>query len=636
MSDVPRILVVDDTEANRYTVARHLRKAGYRVTEAPDGRRALESIAQDIPDVMVLDIRMPDIDGREVVRRVRAESRFAHLPIVHVSASFTDPESQAAGLDGGADGYLTHPVEPLVLLATIRALLRTRTAEREARAAETAWRATFEAIGDGVCVVDQQGRIERCNAAFEAIVGATEPRGRALTDLLPAVTTVSDPPFVALADGRPLLGTEIAIQNRRVQVSVRPMPEWEGGGARAVCVVTDVTRQRAAENRLQQAQRLEAVGQLAGGIAHEINNMMTVILGLAEFMNRSGQLSTAQQHDMAEIGKAAGRGADMARQLLAFTRRQILHPKLLDLNATLARMGRLIHQLMGADREVTLHLSPDAGLVYADEGQLEQVLLNLALNARDAMEAGGHFTLATARERIDGEFAAAHPGIEIRPGDYVRITVADTGSGMDPETAERVFEPFFTTKGVGEGSGLGLATVYGIVKQSNGYIWVDSTPGGGTTFRIYLPQAVGPIGLPESPDRSEVLERGTETILVVDDEPMVRALARRVLEMYGYSVREAEGGESALREMTADTGNRIALAVVDVVMPGMNGQELGKRLRKVRPRLPVIYMSGYTGDELNRRSLLHPSLPFLQKPFHPDELVEQVQERLRIHTQDAK
>ena len=636
MSDVPRILVVDDTEANRYTVARHLRKAGYRVTEAADGRRAMEYVAQDIPDVMVLDIRMPGIDGLEVVRRIRADARFAHLPIIHVSASFTDPESQAAGLDGGADGYLTHPVEPLVLLATVRALLRTRRAEREARASETAWRATFEAIGDGVCVVDQQGRIERCNAAFEAIVGATEPRGRALTDLFPALATVSDPPFVALADGRPLLGTELAIQDRRVQVSARPMPEWDSGGARAVCVVTDVTRQRAAENRLQQAQRLEAAGQLAGGIAHEINNMMTVILGLAEFMNRSGQLSSTQQHDMAEIGKAAGRGADMARQLLAFTRRQILHPKLLDLNATLARMGRLVSQLMGADREVSLHLSPDAGLVYADEGQLEQVLLNLSLNARDAMETGGRFTITTARERLDSESAAAHPGIEIRPGDYVRISVADTGSGMDPETLERVFEPFFTTKPVGEGSGLGLATVYGIVKQSNGYIWADSTPGGGTSFRIYLPQASGTLGGPESLDRSGALEHGSETILVVDDEQMVRALARRVLEMYGYSVREAESWEAAMREMSADAEGKIALAVVDVVMPGMNGRELGVRLREARPRLSLLYMSGYTGDELNRRRLLHPSVPFLQKPFHPDELVNRVQELLRIHTLDPK
>jgi PAS domain S-box-containing protein len=578
---------------------------------------------------------MPGIDGLEVVRRIRADPRFAHLPIIHVSASFTDPESQAAGLDGGADGYLTHPVEPLVLQATVRARLRTRTAERAARAAETAWRATFEAIGDGVCVVNQQGCIERCNTAFETIVGATEPRGRALTELLPALTSVSDPPFVTLADGRPLMGTELALQDRRVQVTARPMPEWEGGGARAVCVLTDVTRQRAAENRLQQAQRLEAVGQLAGGIAHEINNMMTVILGLTEFMNRSGQLSSAQHHDMAEIGKAAGRGADMARQLLAFTRRQILQPQLLDLNATLARMGRLVSQLMGADREVTLHLSPDAGLVFADEGQLEQVLLNLALNARDAMGAGGRLTITTARERLDGEFAVAHPGIEIRPGDYVRITMADTGSGMDPETLERIFEPFFTTKPVGEGSGLGLATVYGIVKQSNGYIWAESTPGGGTSFRIYLPQVSGPVGVAEPRGRSGGLERGTETILVVDDEPMVRALARRVLEMYGYSVREAESGESALQEMLADPEGRIALAVVDVVMPGMNGQKLGERLREVRPRLPLVYMSGYTGDELSRRRLLHPTVPCLQKPFHPDELVVRVQEQLRPHVRSA-
>lgn len=627
MADPVTILVVDDTEANRYAVARHLRQAGYTVLEASDGRSALAQVAARPPALLILDIRMPGLDGFEVVRRLRADTRTAHLPVLHVSASFTDPVSQAAGLDSGADGYLTHPVEPVVLLASVRAILRARSAEREAKAAEAAWRATFEAIGDGVCVVDSSGRIQRCNLAFESMVGRSHLKDLSLAGLMPVLATTEEPPFLTTADGQPLLGTELAFDGKRLLVSCRAMPEADGSVHQAVCVLTDVTRQRAAEVRLQQAQRLEAAGQLAGGIAHEINNMMTVVLGLAEFMMRSGELSNVHRRDMAEVSKAANRAAEMARQLLAFTRRQVLHPALLDLNATLAAMGRLIRQLMGANSEVAFHLSPDAGLVFADQGQLEQVVLNLALNARDAMPRGGQFRVSTSLERLDSHFAAQHPGIEIRQGEYARITVEDTGTGMDAETLQRAFEPFYTTKPVGEGSGLGLATVYGIIKQSNGYVWAESVRDGGTKFHIYLPQVPGRVG--GTAQQSPVpLHRGTAGILVVDDEPMIRALARRTLELYGYAVFEAEDGQGALEVMLSEAGQRVDLAVVDVVMPRMDGRELSELLRRQRPGIGILYISGHTGDELARRLLLDASVPFLQKPFPPDELVERVQELL--------
>ncbi|HEU4525206.1 MAG TPA: response regulator [Gemmatimonadales bacterium] len=633
MAEPVRILVVDDTEANRYAVARHLRHAGYTVWEAADGRSALTQLADRTPDLLIVDIRMPGMDGFEMVRRLRAERRTAHLPVLHVSASFTDPLSQAEGLDSGADGYLTHPVEPVVLLASVRALLRARSAEREAKAAEAAWRATFEAIGDGVCVVDSSGRILRHNAALESIVGRAELHGRALPELMPMLASAAEPPYLVSADGRALVGTELTFDGRRLLVSCRSMPNGDGGMHQAVCVMTDVSRQRAAEVRLQQAQRLEAAGQLAGGIAHEINNMMTVVLGLAEFMVRSGELSGPHHRDMGEISKAATRAAEMARQLLAFTRRQVLHPTLLDLNATLAAMGRLIRQLMGANREVAFHLAPDAGLVFADQGQLEQVILNLALNARDAMPRGGHFSVSTSLERLDGNFAAQHPGIEIRQGEYARITVADTGSGMDAETLQRAFEPFYTTKPVGEGTGLGLATVYGIIKQSNGYVWAESVQDGGAKFHIYLPQVPGRVGGAGAQQPAVPLHRGNAGILVVDDEPMIRALARRALELYGYEVLEAEDGEAALEVVRSDAGARVALALVDVVMPGMDGRELSELLRRERPGIGVLYISGHTGDELARRLLLEASVPFLQKPFPPDELVERVQELLELRTQ---
>jgi two-component system cell cycle sensor histidine kinase/response regulator CckA len=400
--------------------------------------------------------------------------------------------------------------------------------------------------------------------------------------------------------------------------------------------LSDVTKQRAAEVLLQQAKRLEAAGQLAGGIAHEINNMMTVVLGLAEFMVRSGELSQAHLRDMGEVTKAANRAAEMARQLLAFTRRQVLHPTLVDINATLAAMGRLLRQLMGANREVEFHLSPEAGLVFADQGQLEQVILNLALNARDAMPRGGRFTISTALERLDADFAARHAGIEIRHGEYARITVADTGSGMDAETLERAFEPFYTTKPVGEGSGLGLATVYGIVKQSNGYVWGESAPGGGAKFHIYLPLVLGAT-IPVAPKPALApLRQGEAAVLVVDDEPMIRALTRRALERYGYQVLEAEDGEEALALMASEQGSRVELAVLDVVMPRMDGRELGERLRRERPELAVLYISGHTGDELARRLLLDTTVPFLQKPFPPDELVERVQRMLEARGRSSR
>ncbi len=629
MNTAGRVLVVDDTEASRYAVARHLRHAGYDVDEAGSGQQALTLVAENRPDVVVLDVLLPDISGFEVARRLRADARFSRLPILHLSASFTDPDSQAAGLDSGADGYLTHPVEPVVLLASIRSLMRARAAEAEAIAAGEAWRATFQAITDGVCVVDAQARVTRWNDAFASLVACGTPHGRALADLLPGIRARLEPPFLIGPDGQPPQATELALDGRWVRVTAQAMSEGEGLPSHAVCVLTDVSKQRSAELRVQQVQRLEVAGQLAGGIAHEINNMMTVILGLTEFLARDNDLPAAHQRDLAGVRKAADRAADMARQLLAFSRRQVLQPRLVDVNTAIAGMSRLLRQLMGADREVTLTLSPEAGSVFADEAQLEQAILNLALNARDAMPTGGHFTITTALARLDAKFAARYPDIDVRSGDYAHIALIDDGEGMTAGTLDRVFEPFFTTKPVGQGTGLGLATVYGIVKQSNGYVWADSAPGKGTTFHVYLPQAAGASAAGAALEPTERPTQGSGTILVVDDEPMVRALARRALEAYGYAVLEAGDGGEALRVLGAEEGAGVALVLADLVMPVMGGRELGIRLKASHPGLPLLFMSAHTGDELARRRLLSPGIWFLQKPFTPDELVAQVQLRLQ-------
>jgi signal transduction histidine kinase/ActR/RegA family two-component response regulator len=477
-------------------------------------------------------------------------------------------------------------------------------------------------------VVDDQARVTRWNEAFATFMGSSAIAGRALADLVPGLRARAEPPFLIGPDGQPPQATELTVDGRWIRVTAQGMSQDEGPPRHAVCVLTDVTKQRSAELRVQQVQRLEVAGQLAGGIAHEINNMMTVILGLTEFLARDKELPGAHQRDLAGVRKAADRAADMARQLLAFSRRQVLQPRLVDVNTAIASMSRLLRQLMGADREVTLTLSPDAGSVFADEAQLEQAVLNLALNARDAMPTGGHFTITTALARLDAKFAARYPDIDVRSGDYAHIALTDDGEGMAPETLDRVFEPFFTTKPVGQGTGLGLATVYGIVKQSNGYIWADSAPGRGTTFHVYLPQAAGPGGAGVSLEPSERPTRGSGTIVVVDDEPMVRALARRALEAYGYTVLEAEDGREALRVLATEAGAKVALVLADLVMPGMGGRELGSRLQESHPEVPVLFMSAHTGDELARRRLLTPGIWFLQKPFTPDELVAQVQLRL--------
>jgi PAS domain S-box-containing protein len=339
-----RVPVVDDTEASRYAVSRHLRHAGYRVDEAATGLQAIAQMAESRPDLVVLDVLLPDISGFEVARRLRADTRFSRVPILHLSASFTDPESLAAGLDSGADGYLTHPVEPVVLLASIRSLMRARAAEAEAVAAGEAWRATFQAITDGVCVVDAQARVTRWNDAFATLVGSSGIAGRPLTDLIPGLRARPEAPFLVGPDGQPPQATELSLDGRWVRVTAQGMSQGEGPPLHAVCVLTDVTKQRSAELRVQQVQRLEVAGQLAGGIAHEINNMMTVILGLTEFLARDEELPAAHQRDLAGVRKAADRAADMARQLLAFSRRQVLQPRLVDVNTAIAGMSRPLRQ----------------------------------------------------------------------------------------------------------------------------------------------------------------------------------------------------------------------------------------------------------------------------------------------------
>jgi PAS domain S-box-containing protein len=398
-----------------------------------------------------------------------------------------------------------------------------------------------------------------------------------------------------------------------------------GRPIRMVGTVLDITERQRLEEQLRQAQKMEAVGRLAGGVAHDFNNLLTAILGSAELLLGRLGPDHPERVEAEEIRKAAMWAADLTRQLLAFSRQQVLDPQVFDLSAVVADMDKMLRRLVRADITFRTHLAPDLGAVRADPGQIEQVIMNLAVNACDAMPGGGTLTIATANVEL-GAGHEQEQGPET-PGCYVMLTVSDTGMGMTATTQSHIFEPFFTTKERGKGTGLGLSTVYGIVKQSEGYVWLESEPGRGTTFRVYLPRVDAPVeASAPAPVRAASLG-GDETILVVEDQEPVRRLTRKVLETQGYAVLAAADGPEALRMAERHPGT-IHILVTDVVMPGMSGREVGRRLAAGRPEMRVLYLSGYADDSIVRHGVVEPGLAFLQKPFTPETLSRRVREVL--------
>jgi PAS domain S-box-containing protein len=386
----------------------------------------------------------------------------------------------------------------------------------------------------------------------------------------------------------------------------------------------DVTEQRHLEEQFRQSQKMEAVGQLAGGIAHDFNNLLTAILGNTQLLLRELPPGDSKRGDVEEIRKASERAASLTRQLLAYSRRQMLQPEVLDLNVVVAEMDKMLRRLIGEHIALVAVLAPDLGRVRADPNQIEQVIVNLAVNARDAMPDGGKLTVETANVDLDEAFAQAHLGSV--PGSYALLAVTDTGAGMDATVRAHLFEPFFTTKEVGKGTGLGLATVYGIVKQSGGYISVYSEPGHGSSFKIYLPRIATPAEAPAGPQKGGPAP-GSETVLVVEDEPAVLTLSRRALEAQGYVVLAASDPLAALRVVERH-GGTIHLLLTDVVMPGLSGRELADRLTAQRPGIRVLFMSGYPGDAVVQHGTLPSGSAFLQKPFSPDGLARKVRDVL--------
>ncbi|HEY7480571.1 MAG TPA: PAS domain S-box protein [Gemmatimonadales bacterium] len=506
-----------------------------------------------------------------------------------------------------------------------------RRAEQAERESEARYRDLFGHASDLVCATDPDGRFLYVNPAWEHSIGMSEAelRRRRFLDVVHPDSRERYAEVVARAlTGETLTHVELVLVTAAgAPITVEGNLSCTVQDGRLLMlrgIYRDVTERKRVEDQLRRAERMQAAGRLAGGMAHEVNNMMTGVIGFSEFLLRSLPGDDPRRVEVQEIIRAGTRASDVTRQLLAFTRQQLLRPEVLDVNSVVSGVEKMLRRSLGEDHLLELKLTPGVGEIRADRGQLEQVLINLALNARDAMRQSGRVTVATGRAALDEVYAQAHPGVEIPLGDYVILSVSDTGSGMPAHVQARIFEPFFTTKETGAGTGLGLSTVYGIVQQSGGHVTVQSAPGRGATFTIYLPRHSEPGRPPAgSPDRRS-LPTGTETILLVEDESTVRSSTHRLLERYGYTVVEARHGLEALR-VVEESGRRLDLVVTDLVMPEMGGMELVERLRTRNPGLKVLFMSGYSERAFAGEGRLPPDTGFLEKPF----TVEQLMRRLR-------
>ena len=511
------------------------------------------------------------------------------------------------------------------------------------RDSEERFRAMFDSAAIGTGVLDLEGRVVTSNRALEQMLGYSKEE---LASLTAAELTHPDDRthelelFGELAEGK---REEYRLEKRclakggEVVWGHHTVSLVRDGFTRpkfAIAMLEDITPRKQAEeerlrleSQLRQAQKMEAVGQLAGGVAHDFNNLLTAIRGYSEFaLNRLGEGTNGVRKDIEEIAKSADRASSLTRQLLAFSRKQLLQPRILQLNDVVSEVDKMLRRLIGEDIEVVTVFGRALGRVKADPGQIEQVLVNLVVNARDAMPDGGKLTIETSNVDVDEEFSETHEGLA--PGRYVMLAVHDTGHGIDAETKSRLFEPFFTTKEQGKGTGLGLATVYGIVKQSGGYVVVESEPGNGAAFKVFLHRLEA--GVDEVQRVTQIDEerpRGSETVLLVEDEEVVRNLVREILEGNGYTVLEARNGAEAL-----DLGRRftgpIHLLVTDVVMPKMSGRELAERLVTIHRETRVLYMSGYTDGAIGHHGVLDPHTELLQKPFTFDALAQKVRKVL--------
>jgi two-component system cell cycle sensor histidine kinase/response regulator CckA len=681
-----RVLIVDDKQENLYYLTALLEGHGCEVVSAHNGVAALAVAAASPPDFVISDLLMPVMDGYTLLRHWKADEALRRAPFIVYTATYTDPDDERLARDLGADAFILKPTEPedfltrfdavrsrtgvthpvpvptttaeidvsllhynetlirkleektLQLEASNRQLQKDIAAREVAEAAreesEALLRQVAENIDDVFWLSDASGqRFYYVSPAYEVVWG------RSCQSLL----SQPDSWFEAIhAEDRERMRQSLPHQAsggwdesfrivrpsgkvRWIRARAYPVRDATEVVVRMACVLRDVTEYRGLEEQLRQAQKMEAIGRLAGGVAHDFNNLLSVILSYASLILDDAPLGGALQEDVEEIRRAGMRATELTRQLLAFSRQQVLQPKALDLGHLVANMEKLLRRLVGEDVELELVTALRVGNVHADQSQVEQILMNLAVNARDAMPLGGKLTIETADVDIDASGAADRP--DVAPGRYVLLAVTDSGTGMDATTIERIFEPFFTTKEQGKGTGLGLATVFGIVKQSRGHIDVESQPGVGTTFKVYLPSTRSPAVAEGRTLPALAALGGSETILLVEDDEQVRTTNSAILRRKGYRVVEVADGSAALH--SAETlGAEVHLLLTDVVMPRMSGPQLAACLAPSRPKMKVLFLSGYPGDSIAHHGVLEPGVEFLQKPTTPESLLRRVREVL--------
>jgi two-component system, cell cycle sensor histidine kinase and response regulator CckA len=648
-----RVLIVDDERHNRQLLELMLAPEGYVLLTAASGEEALAMVADQPPDIILLDIMMPAMDGYQVAGKIKRNPATKNIPIIILTV-MDDHNAKMLGLNAGAEDFLTKPVDRAELCVRVRNLVRLKEygdyhdkysqlleVEVDSRAAELVeserlYRSTFDAAPLGIVHMGLDGEWLRVNLRLCDLLGYS----RAELQSVAVYALVQPEEVVGEAEALEKMGAGTldchTIDEKRYRrrggnfmwgrVSMSVHRDEDGKARHFILIIDDITERRTLEARVRQASKMDSIGRLAAGVAHDFNNLLSVVLSYSEILAEDLKDGHPMRAGLEEIRGAGLRAVDLTRQLLTFSRQQVLQPKVVDLSGIITGVENMLRRLIGEDVELTANSDPALGKVMVDPGQMEQLIVNLAVNARDAMPSGGRLTIETADVILDPSYASEHVGVI--PGPHVMLTVSDSGTGMDQATQARMFEPFFTTKEAGKGTGLGLATVFEVVRQSGGTIWVESAPHKGTTFKIYFP-TVNRVVLKSAPPPALDVRtlHGSETILLVEDEDGVRKLARTILRKYGYNVLEAQSGGDAflLCEQHAAT---IHLLLTDMVMPRMSGRQLAERLAPLRPGMKVLYMSGYTDDAFVRQGIADSTIAFIQKPITPEALTRKVRETL--------
>ena len=662
-----KILIVDDQEEYRGLLRFTLQAEKFETLEAADGLEALEALKTAVPDAVISDILMPNMDGYSLCRAVRADAALKNIPFILYSATYVSPADEKIAAECGADRYISKPAVGASIIEAVRALTSAAPAKRRSaplapserevlkqynellvrkleektlelrernatlEVSEEHFRQLIENL-EQVLILQEagRGRLLYVSRAYASIWGRTlESLLAAPNSWLDAVVPEDSAAVRAMVEKEPD-GSVHEFRIVRPDRTIRwirsrefPIRNKDGAIIRHCGIFEDVTALKTAEGQLRQAQKMESIGRLAGGVAHDFNNVLTAISGYAQFLVARLDSGDPRREDAQEIVKSVKRAAALTSQLLAFSRKQALKPKVLSLNDVVAGFDKMLRRLIGEDIRVETSLAPDLGMCKADPGQLEQILMNLAVNARDAMPLGGLLRIETADVVLTEEGARAQA--DARPGPHVRLMITDTGTGMSADVLSHLFEPFFTTKAVHKGTGLGLATAYGIVRQSEGHVEVESKLGRGTSVRIYLPR-VAAAADQAPPATPPAVRKGTGTILLVEDDDAVRPVTRRMLAELGYAVLAARDGLEAFSIAEKHSGP-IDLALIDMVMPGANGPEVIACLRERHPKLRILCMSGYVDHDVLRRGIDVSAL-FLQKPFTRQSLAEAVAESL--------